>query len=351
MDIMKLSLCMIAKNEADILPQSLSTITPYVDEMIIVDTGSTDRSKEIAMDFTPKVYDFPWCDDFSAARNFSLEKASCDWVLVLDADEVVSHFDMEQIQSVMKAEYPMVGRIKLINSVTDATGEKRYFERINRLFNRKLFHYEGMIHEQIVRKDGNPYNTVPLEITAEHSGYTQEVLQRTDKIGRNITLLEQALERSPEDTYLLYQLGKSYSMAKNYKAAVTYYKRALTLPLNYSREYVESLVESYGYALINSGRYAEALCLKNYKKHCGRSIDYLFLMGHVYMNNGEFSRAIEQFLACIGKKEGKLEGINSYLPTFNIAVIYECLGRKAEAVAYYNKCGNFPEALKRLKGI
>lgn len=123
------------------------------------------------------------------------------------------------------------------------------------------------------------------------------------------------------------------------------------MPLDFFLEYVENLIESYGYALINSGRYAEALCLKNYERYYSGSIDYLFLMGHIYMNNGEFNQANEQFLRCIGEKEGKMEGINSYLPVYNIAVIYDCLGRKADAREYYYKCGNFAEALRRFKEI
>ena len=348
---MKLSLCMIVKNEEDLLQQSLSKVSRYVEEIIVVDTGSTDRTKEIARSCGALVYDFPWCDDFSAARNFSLEKASCDWVLVLDADEVIIGFDENNIRKVVKSEQPVVGRIKLINSISDAAGKRRSCERISRLFNRKLFHYEGIIHEQIVRKDGNVFNTLPVEIMIEHSGYTQEVIQRTDKIVRNITLLERALERRPDDNYLLYQLGKSYYLAKNYNEAVTYFKRALALPLNFSLEYVENLVETYGYALINSGKYAEALCLKNYEKYYADSTDYLFLMGLVYMNNGEFSKAIELFMQCINHQAGQVDGINSYLPTYNIAVIYECLGHRAEAVSYYQKCGNYPAALQRLREI
>ena len=348
---MKLSLCMIVKNEEAILQQSLRRVDRYVDEIIVVDTGSTDRTKDIARSCGAKVYDFTWRNDFSTARNFSLEKASCDWVLVLDADEIITDFKVDTIQNVMKADQPMIGRIKLINIVSDTTGEKRSSERISRLFNRRLFHYEGIIHEQIVRKDGKLFNMIPVEITVEHFGYTQEVIQRTHKIARNITLLEQALEKSPEDVYLLYQLGKSYYMDKNYIEAVAYFKRALALPINYFLEYVENLVETYGYALINSGNYSEALNLENYELYYAGSTDYRFLMGLVSMNNGRFSQAIEQFLRCIGDKEGKVEGINSYLPKYNLAVIYECLGHRAEAVSYYQQCGNYPLALKRLGNI
>jgi len=350
-ETMKISLCMIVKDEETLLQQSLSRASQYVDEMIVVDTGSTDRTKEIALNCGAKVYDFPWCHDFSAARNFSLEKASMDWVLIIDADEIITDFRVESIRKVIETEYPVVGRIRLINLLTDTTGEKRVSERISRLFDRRLFHYVGAIHEQIVQNDGNDFNTVSVEIAVEHSGYTQELIERTGKIARNLKLLKQAVDESPEDAYLLYQLGKSYYMARNYNESVAYFKRALALTSNFSLEYVEDLIETYGYALINSGDYGEALCLQDYDVYYASSTDYLFLMGLVYMNNGRLSEAIELFLRCSNNKEGKAEGINSYLSKYNIAVIYDCLGNRAEAISYYRKCEDYPAALKRLREI
>lgn len=119
---MNLSLCMIVKNEEAVLQESLSQVGRYVTEIIVVDTGSSDRTKEIAQSFGAQVYDFPWCDDFSAARNFSLEKASNDWVLVLDADEIITDFKVNQIRKFIQADQAMVGRIKLINILSDAHG-------------------------------------------------------------------------------------------------------------------------------------------------------------------------------------------------------------------------------------
>ena len=88
-----ISLCMITKNEESFLEQSLNSVKDLVDEIIIVDTGSTDKTKEIAQKFTDKVYDFEWCDDFSKARNESLKYAIGDWILILDADETLSEKD------------------------------------------------------------------------------------------------------------------------------------------------------------------------------------------------------------------------------------------------------------------
>ena len=83
------SLCMIVKNEEDILARCLDSLKGLMDEIIIVDTGSTDRTKEIAANYTDKIYDFSWCDDFAAARNFSFYKATKEYIYAPDADEVL----------------------------------------------------------------------------------------------------------------------------------------------------------------------------------------------------------------------------------------------------------------------
>ncbi len=97
-----LSLCMIVKNEEQHLARCLLSAKPVVNEIIIVDTGSTDRTKNIALAYGAKVFDFPWTNDFSAARNQSLAKASGDWILVLDADEVISSLDYKMLAQIVK---------------------------------------------------------------------------------------------------------------------------------------------------------------------------------------------------------------------------------------------------------
>ncbi|MDQ7096248.1 glycosyltransferase [Desulfosporosinus sp. PR] len=340
---------MIVKNESAVLQRTLASICNHGLELVIVDTGSTDETKEIALEFTDKVYDFSWCDDFSAARNFSIEKATNDWILILDADEIIISFHAEELQKLMRKKEDIIGRIKIINITGDLDEEKRYVERVSRLFNRKYFHYEGMIHEQIVCLKGSFFQRAPVAIKVEHIGYTSEVLKRTNKIARNMNLLELALIQTPDNPYLLYQLGKSYYLLRDFKSAIEFFKKALDLILNFSFDYVENLIESYGYALINSGCYNEALNIKKYINFYGNSPDYLFLMGHVYMNNGMFTEAVESFTKCIGKKESKAEGVNSYLSNYNIGIIFECLGDVEKAKQYYKLCRQYSPAGDRLK--
>lgn len=344
-----ISLCMIVKNEQDNLSNCLSSLKNYVDEIVIVDTGSIDKTKEIAANYTQNIYDFEWGNDFAAARNFSISKARYEWILVIDADETVTAFDRNDLNKFMNDNDQTVGRIKRINPFEDASGTKRYIERVNRFFNQKNFQYEGIIHEQLVKKDGQVYNTLPLSITADHTGYTNDVVKRTGKLDRNISLLKIALNDNMSDSYILYQLGKSYYMKKEYKLSSEYFEKAMNNKPGYKLEYVEDLIESFGYSLINSENYSKALEILAYKKNYKNSIDYNFLCGIIYMNNAKFSEAVLSFTNCIGDNEGKIEGINSYLPNYNIGVIFHCLGYTDKAREYFKKCGNYVLAQKMLR--
>lgn len=345
-----LSLCMIVKNEESNLRECLNKINPFVDEIIIVNTGSTDNTKNIAAEFTDKVYDFKWCNDFAKARNFSISKASNEWMLVLDADEFVREFSECNVEEFINnvSNKNKVGRIQRVNVIEDPSGSKKYIERVNRLFNRNYFHYEGIIHEQITGFNGNAYETEIVSITADHVGYINEVLNRTDKIKRNIDLLELALKSDYEDPYLYFQLGKSYYLLKDYSTAASYFEKALSFQLDFKLEYVEDLVETYGYSLINSGRYCDALILEDCYEIYSGFPDFQFLMGLIYMNNAKFTQAVESFVKCTQFSYSKVEGITTYISYYNIGVIYDVLGFREKAVEYYTMCGDYEPARKRI---
>ena len=349
---MKISLAMIVKNEEEVLSECLNCVKDIVDEMVLVDTGSKDNTVNIAKKFGAKLYEFKWCNDFSLARNFAAEKCSGDWILVLDADEVVTDFDIRDIESFCSEDNKnVVGRLKRINEYEDEQGIKRYIERVNRVLNKNFFTYEGIIHEQIVSTNKKKYVTKNINLIVDHIGYSKEVLNRTNKIQRNIELLKKALKKDFKDPYLHYQLGKSYFMGKDYADAYISFKKAIYLVDDFNYEYAEDLVESYGYTLIHLNLFKEALELIKYEKYYSNSPDFLFIIGLIYMNNNCFQKSAETFLRCTEFKEGKIEGITSYLPLYNIGVIFECLGFKEEALNYYNLCGEYIPATNRVKKL
>lgn len=233
---MNISVCMIVKNEEIVLERSLQSVSQYDNEIIVIDTGSTDQTKTMAQNFTDKVYDYVWHNDFAAARNFSIEKATNDWVLVLDADEVVTSFNSAQLQNIINRKEACVGRIEIVNILSDSTGEKRYVERVSRLFNRKFFHYEGIIHEQIVHLKGLPFDRIPVNISVEHMGYTSDVLKRTNKVHRNIGFLELASKQNPDELYLPnYNMGVIFECLGDIVRAKLYYKQCGQYPLALNR--------------------------------------------------------------------------------------------------------------------
>ncbi|MBU3190603.1 glycosyltransferase [Clostridium bowmanii] len=343
-----LTLCMIVKNEENNLKKCLLSIATFVDEIVIVDTGSTDNTKIIASEYTDKIYDYIWCNDFSKARNFSISKASNDWVLILDADEIIELFDRGNILMFTTKGKNKIGRIERLNIMETPNGINKQQERINRLFNKDWYQYEGIIHEQVVSIDNCLIETEDIAIRVEHIGYTISELSRTNKLSRNVSLLNEAILGDPNDPYLYYQLGKSYYVYKEYERASLFFEKALSYKIDYNLEYVGNLIETYGYSMVNNGKYKKALVLEEYEKYYNNA-DFYFLMGHIYMNNSKFEIAVENFLKCTKFEFSKVQGVNTYLAFYNIGVIYDVLGFMEKAIEYYRMCGKYNPALIRLR--
>ena len=159
------------------------------------------------------------------------------------------------------------------------------------------------------------------------------------------------LQHEEQLPYILYQLGKGYYMAGDYREACTYFSCALSFDLNPKLEYVIDMVETYGYAMLNSEQPDKALFFQNIYEEFGNTADYQFLMGLIYMNNARFEDAVSEFLKATKHSASRNIGANSYMAFYNIGVIYECLGRADEAKRYYEMCGEYGPAEERLKGF
>lgn len=344
---MNISVCIITKNESEYLKECLRALSKYPFEIVVVDTGSTDDSVNIAKKYTDKVFSFEWCDDFAAARNYSVSMAANDVVMIVDTDEFVQDLDYDRFMDVVNRNSHKVGRIKLNNvysrnGILHSTNEK-----LSRIFDRRLYTYAGRVHEQIVRIDGEMYETYEAPVEYRHVGYDGDESKLREKAERNISLLEKELE-SGEDAYLRYQIGKSYYMLAEYDKARENFEIATGFDLDSRLEYVVDLVVSYGYTLVNTGRAAEALMFENLYDEFSYSADFVFLMGIIYMNNAVFDASVAEFKKALTYKECNLDGVNSYLANYNIGVIYECLGQKNEAIKFYQMCGAYDKAKTRL---
>lgn len=162
----KLSLVMIVKNEEKVLERCLNSCKNIVDEIIIVDTGSTDNTKNIAKKFNAKIYDYTWDNNFSNARNFAISKSTGDFNLILDADEYITKFNKNSFINFMENPNKQIGKIKIINFFKKDNKIMKDNTFISRLIPKNIF-YEGMVHEQI--NSNLPRIIVDIEI--EHDGY------------------------------------------------------------------------------------------------------------------------------------------------------------------------------------
>ncbi|MCL2474484.1 MAG: glycosyltransferase, partial [Alphaproteobacteria bacterium] len=267
-----ISLCMIVKNEEAFLDAALRSAKSIlgVDDIVVVDTGSTDRTKEIAHAHGAQIHDFIWCDDFSAARNFSAGHAEFDWIFFLDADEEVTECNRAKLISFIKdARNVGVGsRIELTNLDTNP---------VSRLYNRNKYELRGTIHEQIEPLGSFTKKLVDIPVTLIHYGYLPEVSKAKGTHERNARMLKEALEKQPNDPYLLFKLGNAY-IYKDEATACEYLEKALEYVTDYRLLYVYEAVELYGYALINTGQYKKALALRDrYVKHFGNNPQFRFL--------------------------------------------------------------------------
>lgn len=229
---MDLSLCMIVKNEEASLPQVLESVQPVVDEMVILDTGSSDRTIDIAQEYGARVYHFQWCNDFCAARNQALQYVRGKWVLVLDADEVLTPEIVPEIQQAIKNDRYLV--INLIRQEVGATQSP--YSLVSRLFRHHpdiYFSrpYHSLVDDsvsQLVQREPD-WQVISLStVGILHYGYQPGAIAALDKYTRAKTAMEGFLADHPNDAYLCSKLGALYVQIGQVEEGITLLKRGFT---------------------------------------------------------------------------------------------------------------------------
>ena len=352
--MLPISVCMIAKNEELHVKKCLQPLAALGLEIILVDTGSTDSTIEIASTITPHIHSFTWCDDFAAARNFAISKASHDWILSVDCDEYLQEHDAEAFRNWLntfcnESRGNTLGQFTLLNMYDTKEGGSQNTEHVTRLFNRRYYKFEGAVHEQLTPLTDAERCILDIPLTFLHMGYaTKEI--RTTKANRNISLLLAQIEKEGPSPYLYYQLGQCYFSTDDFLNAASCYETAFEMVDYPFPHYVQTMMEYYGNCLLSLKKYEAALSLLDEPLYScfSNHADFLFLAGLICMNNALFDRAIEEFLKATECSNYRTEGANSYLAFYNIGVIYECLGNLPEAIAFYQKCEQYGPALTRL---
>ena len=242
----KISLCMIVKDEEEQLARCLDSVKDCVDEMVIVDTGSTDSTVAIAESYGARILYHAWDGSFSSARNVSLDAATGDWLLVLDADEAM--VDGSRLHEILADTQPEVQGyvLPMVNFVGDRDHEEAVTSPAARLFrNRPEYRYSRALHEQILAVIQSTVEGAIvrwLDLPIEHYGYLTPVVAERDKVARNLALAEEEVKRYPKDAFSWYNLGQEHFRMCRFEEALAAYQKGFP--------YLDGLTAGFAPALV-----------------------------------------------------------------------------------------------------
>ena len=327
-----ISLCMIVKNEESVLSRCLESVKDIVDEIIIIDTGSTDKTKEIAYHYTEKVYDFKWADDFSLARNYSFSKATKDYQMWLDADDIITEENKEKILKLKEDLDPNVDIVTFkYNTHFDKYNNPILTSTRGRLFKReKNYLWNDPIHEYIVLK-GNIYYANDIFVShKKEATYTDRNLKIYQK------QIQNGKKLSPRS---LYYFARELKDHQRYEEAIYYFEQFLDGKLGWMEDNIAAC-------------YNLALCYKALGNHekafqsLIRSFDYdapraevTCEIGYYFMNKNDYQKALKWFLLSTHLEKPNTLGflLNDYwdfIPNIELSVCYYKLGDIEKAVLY-----------------
>jgi len=284
---------MIVKNEEKNLAECLKCIRDVVDEIIVVDTGSTDNTVEIAKRLGAQVYHFEWCNDFSAARNESLKYATCDYIMWLDADDRIEKEDVEKLAE-LKRHLPEDKKAAFAFKIVSVYPNKEESAYQIRIFpNLSQLRFKGKIHEDIsldVYRLG--LVSIFLDIKITHKGYIDPLINR-EKAKRNLRLLWQELKEHPENLHWHYYLGQTYNLLGDKEKAKSHLLEVLHQNGHCHRSVYIAAVVSYTNILREEGKTKEAMAIIESLYEKFPQDDFVkFVMGQTYVINREYEKAL-----------------------------------------------------------
>ena len=325
---MTISLCMIVKNEEDVLGRCLESAKGIVDEIIIVDTGSKDRTKEIAQKYTDCIYDFAWIDDFSAARNFSFQKATKEYIMWLDADDVIEEADREQLFTLKKTTQPDTDIIMLpYHTAFDEWGNVTMSYFRERIIRRGAnFSWGEPIHEVIVPSGKIVYGEPAITHRKE----------KGNEPGRNLAIYRKRIATgstlSPRGQYYF---GRELYYNNLFEEAVPVF----TAFLEEGKGWVEDSIAackllSACYIALRQMQKGEQVLYQSFCYDLPRG-EVLCEIGKVYVDGGQYERAIYWLEQALTAKQGQqgfvYHDYYGYYPHIWLCVCYDKIGNVEKA--------------------
>jgi tetratricopeptide (TPR) repeat protein len=348
---LRLSMCMIVRDEQDMLPRCLGAVAGAVDEIVVVDTGSTDATVEIARSFGARVLFHEWTGSFAEARNVSFDAATGDWVIFLDADEVLVEEDIPLLRSLTGRTWREAFYLSETNHTGDLDDGTAVTHNALRVFrNRPEYRFEGRLHEQIAgRLPGYlPERVEATGVRIEHYGYLGAVRDSREKSRRNIELLRLQQAESPPTPFLHYNLGSEYAAAGEPEPALLEFERAWALledlPDRDSYQFAPALMGRMVKALRACGRPADAIaCAEVGLERFEGFTDLVFEQAIAAIALGQDERAILLLERCIEMGDAPSRytatlGCGSYLAWLQLAELKRRGGEHEEAAQLLERC-------------
>lgn len=341
-----ISLCMIVRNEAVNLPGCLASVADLMDEVVILDTGSTDDTTAIAAEAGARIYSHVWQDDFAAARNAALAKVTQDWVLVLDADETLTPAGRQLIQSLRQSSIIQghdLNRLLVITLLRHEIGAKQSpYTQVSRLFrHHPALQFTRPYHETIddsaeaLMAQHSQWQVAQLATVAiNHTGYQADPIAVQAKFERAQRCLERQLTAHPDDTYTANKLGALYGQQGDWLKGVQLLQQALAN----APEPPDAITRSELHYHLGLG-YRQLGQFEAASEHYQRSFalpipDLLKLEAHINLGSllkgqNDLTAALKQF-----QTAAQIDP-NSAIAHYNLGVTYRALGQLPAAVAAY----------------
>ena len=350
---LKVSQCMIVKNEEKNIRQALSWGKEMMWEQIVVDTGSSDRTAAIAEELGAKVFTYEWTDNFAAAKNYAISQAQGDWIALLDADEYITKEDVRKIQKVLP-ELEEKGFDALSTGIQNLNDEGQVFSsgtQIRFFRNDPDIRYRRRIHEQLESVSGRKLRIgdATSELSIFHTGYQKKALEGKEKNGRNRKLLMAELEESPDDYEIMGYMGDDFLADGEKETAEAWYRRSIqnlpSLIEDYDQRTAVTFTEFLRLLMEKEELTGDEVCFKEITKTYAKAVlllpkepDFDYLLGRFYAVKNETAKAQEHL-------EKALDKLNTYgcynkamLLAVNVLDAYELLVHCCYKSGQLEKC-------------